>query len=203
MLRLQAARVPDEKIQGYFTADQTRVMAIALVHESLSRAPELGKLDFPGYAKNLASQLAKAYLTDPQSVRIHFDVEPLPLELPKAIPCGLIVNELVTNSLRHAFPDNRPGEILIRFGQMNGHNLRLVVRDNGVGFPKGLDFKKTSTLGLMLVTGLTEQLGGEIVMRNHHGTEFDVSFPANGNARVQTPVPTAAVEAYPSHQSVS
>ena len=203
LLRLQAARVQDEKIRGYFSADQTRVMAIALVHERLSQAPELGKLDFPEYAKNLTGQLVKNYLADPQSVRIHFDVEPLPLELPKAIPCGLIVNELVTNSLRHAFPDNRQGEILIRFGQANGHNLRLVVRDNGVGFPKGLDFKKTSTLGLMLVTGLTEQLGGDIVMRNHHGTEFDVSFPANGTAHLQAPVPAKTPEAYPSHQSVS
>jgi two-component sensor histidine kinase len=103
----------------------------------------------------------------------------------------LIINELVTNSLRYAFPDKRSGEILIRFGQLDEHNLRLTVRDNGIGFPKGLDFRKTPTLGLMLVTGLTEQLGGNIVLRNHTGTEFNISFPSNGAepTEARTPAP--------------
>jgi len=200
LLKLQSKIVRDEKARSHFAADQTRVMAIALVHERLSKAQELGFIDFPAYAKNLTDRLVQAYLSDSQDVRIKYDVASMPLKIGTAIPCGLILNELVTNSLRFAFPDNRQGEILIRFGRLDAENLRLTVSDNGVGLPKGLDFKKTSTLGLMLVTGLTEQLGGTIDHRNHNGTEFDVSFPSNGRLPAQTSMPPQ-VSVQPSHQT--
>jgi two-component sensor histidine kinase len=200
VLKLQSSRVQDQQVRSFFAADQTRVMAIALVHERLSQSEDLGAVDFLAYAKNLADQLVKTYFPDSHDIRISFDVAPLPLQLDRAIPCGLIINELVTNSLRYAFPDKRQGEILIRFGQLDNHHLRLTVKDNGVGFPKNLDFKKASTLGLMLVTGLTEQLGGTIAMRNQTGTEFNISFPSNGDHPTETlsPPPT---ETYQSQQA--
>jgi two-component sensor histidine kinase len=200
VLKLQSGRVQDRKIRSYFVADQTRVMAIALVHERLSKSDDLGSVDFPGYARNLAEQLIRSYFPDSQDIQIRFDLAPIPMRLKTAIPCGLIINELVTNSLRYAFPDRRQGEILIRFGQLDEHNFRLTVRDNGVGLPKGLDFKNTSTLGLTLVTGLAEQLGGTIAMQNQDGTEFNISFPSDGNQPTQAMAPAPA-ETYQSRQA--
>ena len=185
VLKLQSGRVQDRQVRSYLVADQTRVMAIAMVHERLSKSDDLGSVDFPGYARNLTEQLVRSYFPHSQDVQLRFDVAAIPLRLKTAIPCGLIINELVTNSLRYAFPDQRQGEILIRFGQLDEHHLRLTVRDNGVGFPEGLDFRKTSTLGLTLVTGLTEQLGGTVAMRNHTGTEFNISFPSDHYRPIQ------------------
>lgn len=200
VLKLQSSRVSDEQIRRYFAADQTRVMAIAMVHEKMSKAEDLACVDFPGYARNLTEQLVKSYHSESKNVQVSCDIAQLPLRIGTAIPCGLIINELVSNSLLYAFPEDRPGEVLIRFGQLDGQNFRLTVQDNGIGFPKGLDFKKTSTLGLMLVTGLTQQLGGTIALRNESGTTFDISFPSNGNLPAEPSIP-APVESYPSHQT--
>jgi two-component sensor histidine kinase len=200
VLKLQSNRVGDEQIKRYFAADQTRVMAIALVHERMSKSEDLENVDFPGYAKHLTEQLKRSYLTNSQEIDVNCEVAPLPVKIGTAIPCGLIINELVSNSLQYAFPKDRPGEISVRFGQLDSDNLRLTVQDNGIGFPRGFDFRKTSTLGMMLVTGLTQQLGGTIALRNENGTAFDISFPSNGDSRVQPSMP-APVENHPSHQT--
>jgi two-component sensor histidine kinase len=177
LLRLQSSLVREEQEFRYLVANQDRVWAMALVHDGLSKSRDLGTLDFPGYARNLAEQLVNAYKTNSQAVQLKLEVEPVSLDLNTAIPCGLIVNELVSNSLKYAFPGNRQGEILIRLQQEGDRDLRLMIRDDGIGFPKTIDFKRTQTLGLMLVTGLTEQLGGSIFLRNNNGTEFDIRFP--------------------------
>jgi two-component sensor histidine kinase len=200
VLKLQSGRVRDALAQNFLAADQTRIMAIALVHERLTNSPEANTLDFPEYAKKLIDQLIQSYGSDSRDIHVKFELEPLPLSLGTAIPCGLIINELVTNSLRYAFPDKGPGEILIHFRQKDGSKIRLLVRDNGVGFPTNLDFRKTSTLGMMLVTGLTEQLGGTIALNNSNGTEFDISFPMNGSSP-QPSVPAPRESCPAPHQS--
>jgi two-component sensor histidine kinase len=199
-LKLQASRVSDELAQSFLASDQTRIMAIALVHERLTSSPQPDSLDFPEYAKNLIDQLLQSYGSDSKEVRVKFDLEQFPLSIGAAIPCGLIINELVTNSLKHAFPNGRQGEILVCFRQKDGYNIRLLVSDNGVGFPAGLDFRKTSTLGLMLVTGLTEQLGGTIALKNDNGTEFDINLPLNGNSN-QASIPASGESYQKAHQT--
>ena len=100
----------------------------------------------------------------------------MPVNIDIAIPCGLIINELVSNSLKYAFPNGHAGEISIKFAQLADQTLQLAVRDNGVGFPKGLDCMNTETLGLQLVRSLTDQLGGNLAYQNDKGIGFEIGF---------------------------
>jgi hypothetical protein len=107
---------------------------------------------------------------------LKLDVEPVSLNIDTAMPCALIINELVSNSLKYAFPNDRQGEIRIRFAQAHDQSLNLVISDDGIGFPSGLSFEKADTLGLQLVRNLTDQLHGKMQYRVERGTEFDISF---------------------------
>jgi len=136
----------------------------------------LSRIDFADYISRLTSDLFRSYSVNPERIELITHAEKVSLGIDSAIPCGLIINELVSNCLKHAFPDGRQGRIEVALVPKNGM-YELTVRDNGVGFPKGLDFRNTDSLGLQLVTTLTDQLDGTIELNsNGVGTEFRILF---------------------------
>jgi PAS domain S-box-containing protein len=177
LLSLQSTRIPDGRVRQNFADIQNRVRAMALVHERLHKSEDLSKVDFPGYTRNLTDHLMKTYQSDSEALSLRLEIEAVPLNIDTAIPCGLIINELVSNSLKYAFPEGPEGEIVVRLSQDGDHCVRLQVADNGIGLPEGFDFKRAQSLGLKLVNGLTEQLGGSLSYRNANGTEFTISIP--------------------------
>jgi PAS domain S-box-containing protein len=176
LLRLQAARIPVTEAQQFLRESQDRIRSMALVHEMLYRSHDLARVDFGEYARSLVQQLLRSYGADARRVKHIIDVEHILLGVDEAVPCGLMINELVANSLKHAFPANRAGTIWVRM-EADDRRCRLRVGDDGVGFPEGVDFRQTQTLGLQLVRTLTDQLAGTISSSREGGTEFTISFP--------------------------
>lgn len=178
LLSLQAAHLRDNQSLEMFKESQNRVGTIALVHEKLyASARDFTKINFVDYIQSLTTQIFQTYGVNTDNVRLNVNAEEeLLVEIDTAIPCGLIINELVTNSLRHAFPAGRTGEITIDLGLDNEDQFTLVVSDNGVGLPHGLDFRNAESLGLQLVNTLTGQLDGTIELGTTRGTEFRITF---------------------------
>jgi diguanylate cyclase (GGDEF)-like protein len=176
LLRLQARAVKDPKYAGMLNDSESRVRTMALVHEKLYMSENLASVDLKGYLRSLAEELLRYYKESAGDVALKLDVGDVSFGLDTIIPCGLIVSELVTNSLKHAFPDRRGGEIEIAVKAVDDE-YELRVRDNGVGIPPELDIRKTETLGLQLVTSLAEmQLKGHLELDRSHGTEFRIRF---------------------------
>jgi two-component sensor histidine kinase len=179
LLRLQARNTQDRKTQEMFQESQNRIQSMALIHEKLHRSRDLNKIDFAEYIRDLANDLVHLFRTHSGLVALEVDAaDGVSLGIDAAIPCGLIVNELISNSLKHAFPDGRAGKIRVEIHSHPDREMTMIVGDNGVGFPKDLDFRNTETLGLQLVNSLTAQLGGEIELRANGGTEFKITFIA-------------------------
>ena len=176
LLSLQANQIRDDETLALFTNSENRVRAMAAIHERLYLSDDLAKIDFAGYIRSLVENLFGSYSIDTQDILLITDIADVSLSLDQAIPCGLMLNELVSNSLKYAFPNGRCGELHIILARFDG-GYRLEVRDDGVGFPEHVDFRRTESLGLQLITSLTQQLHGQIEMINHHGTTFRIEFP--------------------------
>jgi two-component sensor histidine kinase len=149
---------------------------MALIHESLYRTGDLARFNFARYIDSLSTELLQSYAAGTSHIRLHTDLDELVFDLDTAVPCGLILNELLSNALKYAFPDGRPGDIHVVLRAEVGH-MTLSVRDTGVGLPADLDFRHTESLGLQIVSMLTEQLGGTITLTRELGTAFTVTFP--------------------------
>ncbi|MBI2987000.1 MAG: PAS domain S-box protein [Deltaproteobacteria bacterium] len=178
MLNLQAKSIKDPKALEMFRESQSRVRSIALIHEELYQSRDLSRLDFTDHVQSLVSHLFRSYGVHSDRIVLRIHVEEAYLDVDTAIPCGLIINELVSNSLKYAFPEGKKGEISIDLRRQHDDHYMLVVRDNGVGLPKNLDFRNTETLGLQLVNTLTEQIDGSIELGSSAGTEVKVTFTA-------------------------
>jgi two-component sensor histidine kinase/PAS domain-containing protein len=175
LLRLQSQHVKDTETQEIFNACQNRINSMALIHTALYQSKNIASIDFKAYISRLMRQLILAYNQQDSSLDYSVDVQDIHLEIDKAIPCGLIISELISNSLKHAFPSSKKGLISVNMQGQKG-KYTLTIKDNGIGFPKGMDFRKTGTLGLQLVTDLTTQLAGTIDMNTNSGTEFIIKF---------------------------
>lgn len=175
LLSLQSARIPGAEIQAILKESQTRVKSMALVHEELYQSEDFSRVDFADYIRRLTANLFHTYQTGPVAVSLAVDVEKVYLTVDTAIPCGLIINELVSNALKHAFAGREEGSVTIRL-QRDGATHILTVRDDGVGLPSEIDPWTTETLGLQLVSTLTRQLGGALAVTREHGTSFEVRF---------------------------
>jgi len=175
LLRLQSKDIQDEITQKIFDVSQNRIRSIALIHETLYQSEDLGHIDFSRYIQKLATHLISIYRPVGQGVELNLEVKNVFLDINKAIPCGLIINELVSNSLKHAFPGNRTGEIHIILEAEDG-KYKLQVKDTGIGFPEEIDFKETESLGLQIVNDLVMQLDGKIQLMRKGGTIFCVAF---------------------------
>jgi two-component sensor histidine kinase/ligand-binding sensor domain-containing protein len=177
MLRLQAGYIDDARALELFQESQNRVKSMALIHEKLYQSQDLARIDFADYLRNLTSHLFRSY-SGRSDITLNLEVSDVRLGVDVGIPCGLIVNELVSNALKHAFPNGRSGQITVSL-QRTDDTYVLSVKDDGVGFPKDVDFRDSPSLGLQLVNTLTTQLEGEVeLISNGQGTEFRITFGA-------------------------
>jgi PAS domain S-box-containing protein len=176
LFRLQAGKNNNPEYLEIVKEGQTRIRAMSLVHEKLYQSHDLSKIDLAGYIQSLAIHLFNVYLTDPDQVRLETDFEELSLDINSAVPLGLILNELISNSLKHAFPERRKG--LIRIGLKRGPDDTIILRvaDDGIGFPKDIDFLQFESLGLQIAKLLVGQLEGTIELDRTNGTTFTVTF---------------------------
>jgi PAS domain S-box-containing protein len=175
LLRLQSKEIQDEITQKIFDVSQNRIRSIALIHETLYQSEDLGRIDFTRYLQKLATHLISIYRPKGQGIELKLEAKNIFLDINRAIPCGLIINELVSNSLKHAFLGDRQGEIHIILESKDG-KYKLQVKDTGVGFPEEVDFKETESLGLQIVNDLVMQLEGKIQLMRKGGTVFRVAF---------------------------
>ena len=178
LLDLQSGNIQDEQFTEMFRDSRDRVRSMALVHESLYHSKDLAKIDFADYIQNLASNLFLSYRIHAGSIALKMRTDDVGLGVDIAIPCGLIVNELVSNALKYAFASGQKGELEIDLHTDENHKITLTVSDDGVGFPEDVDFRNTSSLGLKLVNALVSQIGGTIDMQVKNGTEFTIEFTA-------------------------
>lgn len=174
--KLQSSQINDKEILEAFVSSQGRIRSMALIHEKLYQSKDLAKVDFSEYIRGLTSTLFRSYKISENYVKLKVNVEDAFLDLNRSIPCGLVINELVSNALKHAFPDGRKGELVIDFRRERDNKFKLIVADNGVGFPEGLDFRNAESLGMRLVCILTEQLHGTVELNQKAGTKFEIRF---------------------------
>jgi len=175
LLNLQSNDIKDEKALSAFKDSINRVSSMALVHEKLYESENFAKIDFKGY---LESILNEVYHFSQLNGRIKFniDIEDISLGLDDAIPCGLLINELVSNSLKYAFPNGNKGRIDISFKKIKNETFQLIVHDTGVGMPEQFDFENNTSLGLNLVKLLSKQIEGEVNYAQDKGTKFKIEF---------------------------
>lgn len=184
LFRLQSRHTHDPHALAMFRESQDRVQSMALVHQKLYQSADLARIDFAEYLQSLAHSLLRSYQVNTHAITLTIMIDDIFLDIDQAIPCGLIINELVSNSLKYAFPDHHAGEIQIELRRTTNQHLRLMVRDNGIGLPLDIDLATTRTLGLQLASTLTNQLGGSITIERHHGTTFIIEFmPTNHEER--------------------
>lgn len=177
LLMLQEELSEDEQVIEMLKDSQNRIISMALIHEKLYRSENFSKIDLKEYIDDLVSGLFQSYGISEDKVALNINAENVLLGIDSAIPCGLIINELVSNSLKHAFPEDECGEINIFIRSTDEDMIELLIGDNGVGIPEDLDFRKTESLGLPIVKVLVEkQLHGEIILNRDKGTEFKIKF---------------------------
>ena len=181
MLKIQSEYSKDRKTVDMFQESQNRVRSIALIHEMLYQSKNLSKIDFSEYIQPITIHLMRAYGVDPSRIKLDINVKDVFMDLDSAIPCALIINELFSNALKHAFPGKRKGEVQIDFFQDRNREFTLLISDNGVGLPEGMDFKNTESLGLQLVNALVDQLGGAIAFEGRLGTTFRITLQTREN----------------------
>ena len=180
LLNLQEGELEDELTARRFRESQNRIRSMALIHELLYRSEDLTRIDFSEYLDQLVHQVVRSYGPAGQAVRPELSIEPEPMSLDHAIPCGLIVTELVANAVEHAFPEHH-GVVAVSFRTENGRH-RLTVADDGIGMPPEIDPERGESLGLRLVAALARQLGGELEFAVDQGTEFSITYDPRGAA---------------------
>jgi PAS domain S-box-containing protein len=179
ILNLQSSYVKDVSTLNILKESQNRIKSMAFIHESLYQTKDFSSINFSEYVVNLAQNLIHSYSHVGHEIKLNLDIQNVFLNLDLAIPCGLIINEIVSNALKYAFVDNRDdSEISIRM-ELDGENLILDIGDNGIGLPPEIDYRHTESLGLQLVVTLTDQLNGNIELNTENGTKYRIVFKQN------------------------
>jgi len=176
LLNLQSSGICDAETLNVFRESQNRIRSMALMHEKLYQSRDLSSIDFSDYLGSLIISIFSSYAVNPQKVSLKTAMEPVSIGIDTAITCGLIVNELVTNVLKYAFPGPRQGVLTVQLHMSDEGLIELIIGDNGVGMPAGFDINSASTLGLQLVTNLVNQLDGQIDMTNGNGVIYRITF---------------------------
>ena len=177
LISIQVRSLGEEGGRHALEECQTRVQAIALIHEQLYRSKDYACVPFAEYSRSLVGNVFRATEGSPERIRLELAVEDVALGVDQAIPCGLILNELITNALRHAFPDGRSGTIRVELGYVAEGAFSLAVRDDGVGLPPGVEVGTAPSLGLQLVSMLAEQLNAGLEVDRDHGTRVRLTVP--------------------------
>ena len=177
LLSLQTEHVAPEKALEALRESQARVRSMAMIHEQLYSSGDLARIDFDRYVRDLAGYIFRTYSSEAGGISLDVDVQAIALGIDRAIPCGIIINELLTNALKHAFPHGAGGSVRVRLAKGDGREIVLTVEDDGIGLPEGPDPAKRSSLGLELVQTLVEQLKGRISMESAGGARFTIRFP--------------------------
>ncbi|HET9221314.1 MAG TPA: PAS domain S-box protein [Roseiflexaceae bacterium] len=180
LLRLQADMLADPQIRDLLLESQRRVRSMSLVHEKLYQSADLARIDFPSYVASLTQALQRAYYRPNCPIQVQLDVAPVALDIDRAMPCGLLISELVSNSFKHAFPTRVSGTIWVTLAAADQSSLQLVVGDDGVGLPADRDPATADSMGWQLVQALTRQLRGTLRCDRQPGTVFTISFPHTG-----------------------
>jgi PAS domain S-box-containing protein len=181
ILNLQKAYVRDKKTLEMLHDSQNRIKSMAFVHESLYQTKDFSNINFSDYIGNVTRNLMHSYASPESPPELELDLAPIELNLDIAIPCGLIINELLSNSLKYAFKNKPNGKIQLKLTESKG-NIKIVIADNGPGLPETVDYRNTESLGLQLVVTLVEQINGKIKQENKKGAKFTIEFtstPAN------------------------
>jgi two-component sensor histidine kinase len=176
LLKLQTNRVTDTQTLQILADSQARVRSMALIHEKLYQSESLAKIDIGEYVKSLTADLFRSYRHNFSGIQLKVQADEVELDLDRAVTCGLILNELMTNALKYAFPDGRNGTIWVELRANPGRILSLRVADDGVGIPANSEIRNAKSLGLQLVNSLVGQLDGKLELEHSKGTDFRVSF---------------------------
>lgn len=175
LLSLQSQHIKDKRDLKIFESSQNRVKTMSLIHEELYSSQDFSHINLSEYIQNLTKELLTSHIEDPGRVKLTVNIENVKMELETAIPLGLLINEIVANSVNHAFPNDRKGEIIVEL-KRDGDAFILKMSDDGIGVPKNIDFEKAETLGFQLINSLINQLDGQIKMQRIKGTTFIVKF---------------------------
>lgn len=184
LLHLQSQHSVDEASVQMFEECQNRVRSMALIHERLYRAQDLANVDFTDYVESLAAHLFSSHRVDTDRIHLVVDAQRVKLPIDAAIPCGLLFNELISNCLKHAFPEKKQGEIRVRLVPESGNDILLSVSDDGIGFPLGIEPRTAETFGMQLITDLVDQLHGRVQIVRNGGTCVRIVFPM-GDAKAK------------------
>ncbi|MCD4817659.1 MAG: cache domain-containing protein [Candidatus Cloacimonetes bacterium] len=176
MLNLQSGLLKDNSTKAMFKESQNRVKSMALVHEKLYKSKDFANIDFRNYVKDLTRQLIFSYKVNASDISLIIDIEEVFVNINTAIPCGLIINELISNSLKYAFPDGKKGVIQVRMVKKSSSEFLLIVEDNGIGLPENVNFEGEKSLGLYLVKILVLQLEAIMEIDRSTGTNFTFKF---------------------------
>ena len=180
LINLQCFSEKSRRAREAFQETRNRVRSLALVEEKLYQSKDMTQIDFAEYLETLTRELYRVYEADPRKIQLNTDIENVTLSIDQAIPCGLIVNELISNALKYAFPSHRQptaGNIHVGLRQNDDGDMDLTVSDTGTGIPEEIDFNETTSLGLHLVKILAEdQLKGTVTLNREGGTSFHIQF---------------------------
>jgi len=176
LLDLQADAVQEPALLGILAEMRDRVRSMALVHEKLYQSESLARVEFAEYTRSLLEHLWRGHSAELKGIQLRLELRPVSLSVVRAIPCGLLLNELVMNALKHAFRGRTAGEIAVVLGASPEGRVRLIVSDDGVGMPAGLDWRQSNSLGLRLVQLLAGQLNAQLEATSDHGTRFQITF---------------------------
>ena len=174
LLHMQSSGIDDEKLVSIIKESENRVQSMSLVHEKLYQSDLMATINFTEYLRSLAERLISSYSVF-DNIHLEVEMDPLMLSINTAIPCGLIVNEILTNSIKYAFPKKKKGSISIQL-HVKGESINMKISDDGIGLPKDLDVKKIKSLGLKLINILVDQIDGEIIISSENGTTYELSF---------------------------
>jgi len=180
ILNLQSSFVKDANTLNMLKESQNRIKSMAFIHESLYQNKDFSSINFSEYVINLSQNLVHSYEIYAKQVDLKLNVKKIFLNLDQAIPCGLVINEIVSNALKYAFPKGKKGSIVLSLTHVKDV-VRMELSDNGVGLPKNIDYRNTESLGLQLVMSLVDQINGKIELDNRHGTKYIITFKNQKN----------------------
>ena len=176
ILNLQSSYITDENALGIIRESQDRIKSMSFVHESLYQSKTLSEVNFAEYIQNITRNLYHSYGRPEGGIELEFDLDSIYLNLDTSIPCGLIINEVVSNSLKYAFEGKEKGKIKIEFKKISDEKMKLNISDDGIGLPEDFDIQNAESLGLQLVTTLVTQVSGELDIDVSKGTAFNIEF---------------------------